>query len=139
MKNGWNKGRDGEKNKKDLERGLGAVFLLFRCSNLGRFLFLCRSKSVSAPFQNRSCPFLVLLTYHIQKRATSSPIIGPRRTITGPRDQWEVCVRGDETLGTSSRNMSAPACGSKRSSSITKVRALGAPHTKRKRRINGPD
>ena len=48
-------------------------------------------------------------------RASCSPTIGPRRTIIGPRDQCEVCIRGEETLGTSLRDMSAPARGSKRS------------------------
>ena len=44
-------------------------------------------------------------------RASCNPIIGPRRTITGPWDQWEVCVHGEETLGTSLHNMSALARG----------------------------
>ena len=35
--------------------------------------------------------------------------------------------------------MSAPAHGSKRSGSVRKATALGAPHTKKKRRLNGPD
>ena len=72
-------------------------------------------------------------------RASCSPTIGPRRTITGPRDQWEVCIHGEETLGTSLRNMSAPARGSKRSGSGRKATALGAPHARKKRRLNGPD
>ena len=129
-----------------MERGRGAVLALSSFSNLARFRFLHRSKPVSALFQTRSCPFLlqvlvflVLLTYHIQIRATSSPIIGPRRTITDPQDQWKVCIRGDETLGTTLRDISAPVRGSKQSSSITNVRALGAPHAKKKRRLNGLD
>ena len=72
-------------------------------------------------------------------RASCSPTIGPRRTITGPRDQWEVCIHGEETLGTSLRNMSAPVRGSKQSNSVRKTMALGAPHAKKKRRLNGPD
>ena len=35
--------------------------------------------------------------------------------------------------------MFAPARGSKRSSSNRKATALGAPHTRKKRRLNGPD
>ena len=35
--------------------------------------------------------------------------------------------------------MSAPAHGSKRSSNGRKVTALGAPHARKKRRLNGPD
>ena len=35
--------------------------------------------------------------------------------------------------------MSAPARGSKRSGSSMKVTALGAPHARKKRRLNGPD
>ena len=42
-------------------------------------------------------------------------------------------------LGTSLHNMSAPARGSKGSGSIRKAMALGAPHAKKKRRLNGPD
>ena len=72
-------------------------------------------------------------------RASCSPTIGPRRTITGPRAQWEVCIQGEETLGTSLRDMSAPARESKRSGSVRKATALGAPHAKKKRRLNGPD
>ena len=48
-------------------------------------------------------------------RANCSPTIGPRRTIIGLRDQCEVCIHGEETLGTSLRDMFAPARGSKRS------------------------
>ena len=72
-------------------------------------------------------------------RASCSPTIRPRRTITGPRDQWEVCIHGEETLGTSLHNMSAPARGSKGSGSVRKAMGLGAPHAKKKRRLNGPD
>ena len=36
-------------------------------------------------------------------------------------------------------DMSAPACGSKQSGSVRKATALGAPHAKKKRRLNGPD
>ena len=72
-------------------------------------------------------------------RASCSPTIGPRRTITGPRDQWEVCIHGKETLGTSLRDMSAPAHDSKQSGSVRKAAALGAPHARKKRRLNGPD
>ena len=72
-------------------------------------------------------------------RASCSPTIGPGRTITGLRDQWEVCIHGEETLGTSLCNISTPACGSKRSGSGKKATALGAPHAKKKRRLNGPD
>ena len=72
-------------------------------------------------------------------RASCSPTIGPRRTITGPRDQWEVCIHGEETLGTSLHDMSAFVHDSKRSGSVRKATALGAPHTKKKRRLNGPD
>ena len=72
-------------------------------------------------------------------RTSCSPTIGPRRTITGPRDQWEVCIHGEETLGTSLRNMSAPARGSKQSGSGRKAMALGAPYARKKRRLNGPD
>ena len=71
--------------------------------------------------------------------ASCSPTIGPRRTITGPRDQWEVCSHSEETLGTCLHDMSAPACGSKQSGSVTKARALGALHAKKKRRLNGLD
>ena len=71
--------------------------------------------------------------------ASCSPTIGPRRTITGPQDQWEVCIHGEEMLGTSLRDMSAPARGSKRSGSGRKATALGAPHARKKRRLNGPD
>ena len=35
--------------------------------------------------------------------------------------------------------MSAPARGSKRSGSVRKAMVLGAPHTRKKRRLNGPD
>ena len=69
-------------------------------------------------------------------RASCSPTIGPRRTITGPRDQWEVYICGEEMLGTS---LLAPArSGSKRSDSATKERAQGAPHAKKKR-LKGPN
>ena len=142
-----------KKSRKDIERGHGVILALSRFSNLARFRFLYRPKPVSAPFQICFWPFLfpflplffpfldfhILLTYHIQIHATSSPTIGPSRTITGLRDQWDVCIHGDEMLGTSLRNMSAPAHGSKQSSNITKARALGALHTKKKRTLNGPD
>ena len=72
-------------------------------------------------------------------RASCSPTIGPRRTITGPQDQWEVCIHGEETLGTSLRDMSAPARDSKRSGIVRNAMALGAPHAKKKKRLNGPD
>ena len=72
-------------------------------------------------------------------RAGCSPTIGPRRTITGPQDQWEVCIHGKETLGTSLHNMSAPARGSKRSDATKKVRAQAAPFAKKKRRLKVPD
>ena len=68
-------------------------------------------------------------------RADCSPTIGPRRTITGLRDQWEVCIHGEETLGTSLRDMSAPTRDNKQSSSVRKATALGAPHAKKKRRL----
>ena len=42
-------------------------------------------------------------------------------------------------LETSLHNMSAPVRGSKRSGNVTKTTALDAPHTKKKRRLNGPD
>ena len=42
-------------------------------------------------------------------------------------------------LGTSLRNMSAPAHGSKQSGSGRKATALGAPHAWKKRRLNGPN
>ena len=71
--------------------------------------------------------------------ASCSPTIGPRQTITDLRDQWEVCIHGEEMLGTSLRNMSAPARGSKQSGSVKKATALGAPHARKKRRLNGPD
>ena len=64
-------------------------------------------------------------------RASCSPPIGPRRTIIGPRDYWEVYICGEEMLGTS---LLAPACsGSKRSDSATKERAQGAPYAKKKK------
>ena len=94
---------------------------------------------VLAPFFSRFCPVLVLLSYHIYMHASCSPTIGPRRTITGLRDQWEVCIHGEEMLGTNLRNMSAPARESKRSCNIRKAVALGAPHARKKRRLNGPD
>ena len=72
-------------------------------------------------------------------QASCSPTIGPRRTITSLRDQWEVCILGEETLGTSLRNMSAPTRGSKRSDATTKVRAQAVPFAKKKRRLNAPD
>ena len=129
-----------------MERGRRAILALSGFSNLARFRFLYLSKPLSAPFQTRSCPFLfpflvflVLPIYHIQICATSRPTIGPRRTITGPRDQWEVYVHGDETLGTSMRNMSAPTRGRKRSSNIMKASALAVPHSKKRIRLNGPD
>ena len=67
-------------------------------------------------------------------RASCSPTIGPRRTITGPRDQWEVCIHGEETLGTSLHDMLAPAHDSKQSGSVRKATALGAPHAKKKKK-----
>ena len=42
-------------------------------------------------------------------------------------------------LGTNLHDMSSPARGSKRSGSIKQLTALGAPHAKKKRRLNGPD
>ena len=42
-------------------------------------------------------------------------------------------------LGTSLRDMSTPTHGSKRSGSIKKATTLGAPHAKKKRRLNGLD
>ena len=81
MKNGWKKRRNGKKNGwKDVERRRTAVLPFSRFSNLARFHFLYRlkpvfapvltpfsplSKPIFAPFQTRSCPFLVLLIYHI--------------------------------------------------------------------------
>ena len=67
--------------------------------------------------------------------ASCSPTIGPRRTIIGLRDQWEVYICGEEMLGT---NLLAPArSGSKRSDSTTKKRAQGAPYAKKKKRLKG--
>ena len=98
QKNGW----------KDVERDCGAILPLSKFLNLENFYFLYhlkpifdpfksrswpRSNAVLAPFQTYSCPFLfpflvflALLTCHIQIRATSNPIIGPCRTITGLQD-----------------------------------------------------
>ena len=42
-------------------------------------------------------------------------------------------------LETSLHDMSAPVRGSKRSGSVMKVTTLGAPHTKKKRRLNWLD
>ena len=53
-------------------------------------------------------------------------------------DQWEVCIHGEETLGTSLHNMSAPTRGSKRSDATRKARAQAAPFAKKKRRLNAP-
>lgn len=121
------------------------VLGLPRSLNLARFRFLCRSNPFLTPFQIGSCPFLLpflaflpLLTYHIQIHAISSLTIGMRRTIASLRDQWEVCILGEEMLGTSLSDISATAPGSKWSNSVMKVRALGAPHGKKKRRFNGP-
>ena len=47
-------------------------------------------------------------------------------------DQWEVCNHGEETLGTSLHNMSAPTRGSKQSGSIRKATVLGHPTPGRK-------
>ena len=129
---------------KSVDRDRGAILALSRFPNLARCRVLYRSKPISTPFQTRLCPFifpflvfLVLLTYHIQIHATFSPIIGPRQTIIDPWDQWEVCIHGDEMLGTSLRDMYAPVCGCKRSRSGTNLRALDAQHTKKKRSLIG--
>ena len=42
-------------------------------------------------------------------------------------------------LGTNLRNMSTLIHGSKQSDSVKKARALGAPHAKKKRRLNASD
>ena len=108
--------------------------------------FFTLFQPVFYPVFSRSCPFLfpflsrscsAYLSYLIC--ATSSPTIGPRRTITDPQDQWEVCICGEETLKTSLCDMFAPARGSKQSSSIRKAIGQGAPIAKKKRRLNGPD
>ena len=66
-------------------------------------------------------------------RASCSPTIGPRRTIIGPRDQWEVCIRGEEMLGTSLRDMFAPTRGTASgATAVRKARVQAAPITKRK-------
>ena len=47
-------------------------------------------------------------------------------------DEWEVCIRGEEMLGTSLHDMSAPTRGSKRSDAARKARVQAAPITKNK-------
>ena len=75
------KGLEGRKKGwKDVERRRTAVPRRSKLSNMARFHFLCRlksvfapvptrflprSKPVFAPFHTRSCPFLILLSYHI--------------------------------------------------------------------------
>ena len=54
-------------------------------------------------------------------------------------DQWEICIHGEEMLGTRLLDMSAPSGGSKRSDVIMKARAQGVPHVKKKRRLNALD
>ena len=54
-------------------------------------------------------------------------------------DQWEVCIHGEEMLGTSLRNMSAPTHGSKWSDAARKARAQAVPIAKKKRRLNELD
>ena len=129
-----------------MEQRRTAVLHRSRFSNLARFHFLYCLKPVFAPFQPVFNPFLfpflslsctAYLSYLIC--ATSNPTIGPRRTITGPRDQWEVCICDEETLETSLCDMSAPAHRSKQSSSVRKAIGQGAPIAKKKRRLNRLD
>ena len=54
-------------------------------------------------------------------------------------DQWEVCIHGEETLGTNLHDMFAPTRGSKRSNAARKARAQAAPIAKKKRRLNALD
>ena len=54
-------------------------------------------------------------------------------------DQWEVCIHGKETLGTTLRDMSAPTHWSKWSDAARKARAPAALIAKKKRRLNTPD
>ena len=114
------------------------------------FLFKTRFGPCSNPFLprffSRCCPFLFPFLSHSCSAylsylicTTSSPTIGPRRTITRPRNQWEVCICGEETLKTSLCDMFAPACGSKQNSRVKKAIGQGAPIAKKKRRLNGPD
>ena len=108
-------------------------------------LFLTRSKPIfalskplfplSKPVPSLSCTahLSYLDTCHLQ----------PNHWTTSDHhqfvDQWEVCIHGEEMLGTSLHDMSTPSCWRKQSDAIRKVRAQGALHVKKKRRLNAPD
>ena len=138
-----------------MERRRTAVLRRSKFSNLARFHFLYRLKSHLYPRSNPvfypvpmhvlalSFPILVPFLYCLAIISRCAPVaaqpldhVGPS---LAPRDQGEVCIHGKETLGTSLRNMFAPVRGSKGSGSVRKAMALGAPHAKKKRRLNGPD
>ena len=54
-------------------------------------------------------------------------------------NQWEVYIHGEETLGTSFHDVSAPTRGSKQSDAPRKARAQTAPIANKKRSLNAPD
>ena len=95
MKNGW----------KDVERGRRVILALFGFSNLARFLFLALSKPVPGLSCIAHLSYLDICHLQINHWTTSDH----HRSA----DQWEVCIHGKETLGTSLCNMSAPSRGSK--------------------------
>ena len=94
--------------------------------------------AVLASFQTRSglsctAHLSYLDTCHLQPNQWTT--LDHHRSV----DKWEVCIHGEEMLGTSLHDMSAPSRRSKRSDAIRKVRAQGAPHIKKKKRLNAPD
>ena len=135
-KNGW----------KDVERGWGAVLNLSRFSNLARFGFLYRLKPIFDPISN---PFLPLskpvpgLSCMVHLSYLDTCHLQPNHWTTSDHhqsvDQWDVCICGEETLGTSLCDRSTPSRGSKQSNAVRKARVQGAQHVKKKRRLNAPD
>ena len=147
------KGAEQWKNgRKDEERGRGAVLALSKFLNLVRFRFLFCLKPIFAPFKTyswpHSNPILALFQSHFCPFPNpfwplSKPVPGlfciahlsyldtchlqPNHWTTldhhRSTDQWEVCICGEEKLGTSLHDMYAPLHGSKRSDAVRKARA----------------
>ena len=115
-----------------MERGYGAILPLSRFSNLVRFRFLYRLKHIFAPFKPVldpvPMPFLPLFkpffplskpvpsifcATHLSYLDTCHLQPNHWTTLDNHRsaDQWEVCIRGKEMLGTSLHNMLLPRMG----------------------------
>ena len=134
-----NKGMEQRKQGwKHVERRRTAIPHYSKLSNLARFRFLCRLKHVSAPiptpFLPLSKPILDPFPHAFLSLSCTAKLsyldarqLHPNHWTTldhhRSADQWEVCVQGEETLGTSLRNMFAPTRGSKWSDATKKARA----------------